>query len=38
MNYTKKISILHTRVKSRDSSVGIALDYGLDDGGSRERL
>jgi hypothetical protein len=32
------ISVTHYRLKSRDSSVGIALDYGLDDRGSSVRF
>jgi hypothetical protein len=30
--------VVHSRLKSRDSSVGIALGYGLDDWGSRVRF
>jgi hypothetical protein len=38
VNYTIKIFYIHQLFKSRDSSVGITLGYGLDDRSSRVRF
>jgi hypothetical protein len=36
--YTNNLSLYTVQMESRDSSVGIALGYGLDDRGSRIRF